>query len=189
MYHFLEKEVCLDIKLLTIYLFMYKYCNNLKYWDRQAWANCVDPDQMPQNAVSDQGLHCLPLIQQLLVVCIEFLQPSQPTGVISSVVSLPNHTFTGQAESSKWWTSIVHILLPEIDNNPSWISRRERLTIENISWSISMKECCQPDIGQTHNFRITSRTGIQLSCRGAPAVFTHINRLQNGLIQIYGQIW
>ena len=97
MYHFLEKEVCLDIKLLTIYLFMYKYRNNLKYWDRQAWANCVDPDQMPQNAVSDQGLHCLPLIQQLLFVCIEVLQPSQPIGVISSVVSLPNHTFTGQA--------------------------------------------------------------------------------------------
>ena len=34
-----------------------------KYWDRQAWANSVDPDQMPQNVASDQGLHCLPLIQ------------------------------------------------------------------------------------------------------------------------------
>ena len=30
-------------------------------------------------------------------VCVEVLQPSQPNGVISSVVSLPNHTFTGQA--------------------------------------------------------------------------------------------
>ena len=29
---------------------------------RQAWANKVDPDQMPQNAAYDQGLHCLPLI-------------------------------------------------------------------------------------------------------------------------------
>ena len=38
--------------------------NNPKYWDSQAWANSVDPDQMPQNAESDQGLHCLPLIQQ-----------------------------------------------------------------------------------------------------------------------------
>ena len=33
-----------------------------KYLDRQAWANSVDPDQMLQNAASDQGLHCLPLI-------------------------------------------------------------------------------------------------------------------------------
>ena len=31
-------------------------------WDRQACANCVDPDQIPQNVASDQGLHCLPLI-------------------------------------------------------------------------------------------------------------------------------
>ena len=39
------------------------YGNNPKYWDRQTWANSVDPDQMQQNTVSDQGLHCLPLIQ------------------------------------------------------------------------------------------------------------------------------
>ena len=30
-------------------------------------------------------------------VCLEVLQPSQPNGVMSSAVSLPNHTFTGQA--------------------------------------------------------------------------------------------
>ena len=30
-------------------------------------------------------------------VCIEVLWPSQPNGVMSSAVSLPNHTFTGQA--------------------------------------------------------------------------------------------
>ena len=32
-----------------------------------------------------------------MFVCVEFLQPSQPNGVMSSVVSLPNHTFTRQA--------------------------------------------------------------------------------------------
>ena len=37
-----------------------------KYWDRQAWANSEDPDQNPQNAASDHGLHCLPLFQQFL---------------------------------------------------------------------------------------------------------------------------
>ena len=30
-------------------------------------------------------------------VCVEVLRPSQSNGVMSSVVSLPNHTFTGQA--------------------------------------------------------------------------------------------
>ena len=30
-------------------------------------------------------------------VCVEVLQPSQPNGFMSSVVSLPNHTITGQA--------------------------------------------------------------------------------------------
>ena len=43
-----------------------QYCNDPKYWDRQAWANSVDPDQMPQNAASYQGLHCLPLAQHYL---------------------------------------------------------------------------------------------------------------------------
>ena len=36
----------------------------LSYSERQVWANIVDRDQMPQYAASDQGLHCLPLIQQ-----------------------------------------------------------------------------------------------------------------------------
>ena len=29
-------------------------------------ANSVDPDQTPQNAASDQGLHCLQLIREFL---------------------------------------------------------------------------------------------------------------------------
>ena len=32
-----------------------------------------------------------------LFICVEVLRPSQPNGVMSSAVSLPNHTFTGQA--------------------------------------------------------------------------------------------
>ena len=48
--------------LIFFFFFLEKkcYCNNPKYWDRQAWANSVDQDLMPQN---DQGLQCLPLIQ------------------------------------------------------------------------------------------------------------------------------
>ena len=54
-----------------------------------------------------------------LFVCVEVLRRSQPNGAMSSAVSLPNHTFTGQAKSSKRLTSIVHILSPETDNCPS----------------------------------------------------------------------
>ena len=32
-----------------------------------------------------------------LLVCVEILWPSQLNGVMSSAVSLPSHTFTGQA--------------------------------------------------------------------------------------------
>ena len=41
----------------------------------------------------------------------------------------------------------MHILSPETDNCPSWISGRERMTVENISRSISTKECCRPRRG------------------------------------------
>ena len=33
----------------------------------------------------------------LQFACVEVLRPSQPNGIMSSAVSLPNHTFTGQA--------------------------------------------------------------------------------------------
>ena len=59
------------------------------------------------------------LFSILLTVCVKVLQPSQPNGVMSSMDSLPNYTFTGQAQSSKRLNSIVHILLPETDNCPS----------------------------------------------------------------------
>ena len=35
--------------------------------------------------------------ERRVFVCVEVLWPSQPKGVMSSVVSLPNYTFTGQA--------------------------------------------------------------------------------------------
>ena len=57
----------------------------------------------------------------------------------------------------------MNILSPDTDNCPSWISEREEMTVENISWSISTKECCRPSGGRTRNLLITSRTCIQLS--------------------------
>ena len=47
------------------------------------YANSTDQDQTaPSGAV---------------FVCVEVLRPSQPNRVMLSAVSLPNHTFTGQA--------------------------------------------------------------------------------------------
>ena len=37
------------------------------------------------------------VLLKVLFVCAELLRSSQPNGVMSSAVSLPNHTFTGQA--------------------------------------------------------------------------------------------
>ena len=34
--------------------------------------------------------------ERSLFVCVEVLRPSQPNGVMSSAVSLPNRTFTGR---------------------------------------------------------------------------------------------
>ena len=39
----------------------------------------------------------VPFCMSVRFVCVEVLRPSQPSGVMSSAVSLPNHTFTGQA--------------------------------------------------------------------------------------------
>ena len=36
-------------------------------------------------------------LHKMSIVSVEILWPSQPSGVMSSPVSLPNHTFTGQA--------------------------------------------------------------------------------------------
>ena len=68
-------------------------------------------------------------------VCVEVLRPGQLNGVMSSMVNLPNNTFTGQDKSSKWLTRIVHILL---------------LSFKGREWpwkifydQISLKECCR----------------------------------------------
>ena len=46
---------------------------------------------------ASHGLLSLLVFHMDLFVCVEVLRPSQPIGVMSSAVSLPNHTFTGQA--------------------------------------------------------------------------------------------
>ena len=71
------------------------------------------------------------------------------------------------------FTSIVHILSPEIDNCPSWINGRERMNVENISWSSSLKNVAHPagvesatsrlQVGRSSN--LTTEAGIALCWR------------------------
>ena len=72
-------------------------------------------------------------------------QSTQWSHVKRGQFTLPHVYWAGLV--SKRLTSIVHILLPETDNCPSWISGRVRMTVENISWSISTKEWCWPRRG------------------------------------------
>ena len=75
---------------------------------------------------------------------LRFYGPVNPMGsCLARSVYLTTHLL-GRLSPLKRLTSIVHILSPETDNCPSWISVRERMTVENISWSISTKECCRP---------------------------------------------
>ena len=72
-------------------------------------SNSVYPDETAHYEPSHLDLRCLPkpiIIAYQgrakssvtnLFVCVEVLRPSQPNGVMSSAVILPNHTFTGQA--------------------------------------------------------------------------------------------
>ena len=69
----------------------------------------------------------------------------------------------------------MYILSPETDNCPSKISRRERMTVEIISWSISTKECCQPRGGWIRSLLITSGMRIQLSHQDCEDVQANLN--------------
>ena len=104
-------------------------------------ANSVDPDQIPCSAASDLGLHYL-LMQAYLFVCLGVSQPSQHYKVVPSQSVYLYTPFLGRFSPLSCWPVLVHTLSTETNNCPSWISGRGRMTIENISWSISMKECC-----------------------------------------------
>ena len=47
------------ILLAEVSAVLYSVFSYRKILDGQAWANSVDPDQMPHNVASDQGLHRL----------------------------------------------------------------------------------------------------------------------------------
>ena len=88
-------------------------------------------------------------------VCAGVLRPSQPDEVMSSAVSLPKNYRECGKQYRPWWFVCVGVLRPSqpdgvmssavsLPNCPSWIRGRMRMTVKNISSSISTKECCQP---------------------------------------------
>ena len=97
-----------------------------------------------------------------LFVCVEVLRHSQPNGVMSSAISLHNHTFT----SRNW--------------------QKERMIVENISWSISTKEHpTEPPrparifvrIGSVKQFLQISKTYVLWGNKNKTRPFLHINLL------------
>ena len=81
----------------------------------------------------------------------------------------------------------MQILSSETDNCPSWISRRERMTVENISWS------------NLHERMLPTRWGSSLIIsRTRPMRMVHCNRqyqvimisiINNNLIAVDNWIW
>ena len=76
--------------------------------ERNGYELILHPAYSPDLAPSDfflfpnlkkdiRGLHFRSDGEVCLFVCVEGLRSSQPNGVISSLVSLPNHTFPGHA--------------------------------------------------------------------------------------------
>ena len=64
----------------------------------------VSKDRLAASMLLFIQLHIMSIFNQkllifffVLFVCVAVLQPSQPNGVMSSAISLPSHTFTGQA--------------------------------------------------------------------------------------------
>ena len=58
----------------------------------------------------------------------------------------------------------MHILLLVTDTNPSWISGKRRVTVENISWSLSIKVWGQP----AHDPWISNQTWYRLRSNSIP---------------------
>ena len=73
--------------------------------------------------------------------------------------------------------SIVHVLSPETDNCSSWISGRERTTVEYISWSKR----------QIQRNRIPCQIRVNPVCLSSGRFYTY-QQVVNGCVQILGQV-
>ena len=82
-------------------------------------------------------------IRNQLINWAEVLRPIQSIRVMSGRSVYLITLFLDRLRPLRGKLVFVHILSPETDNCFSWISGRKTMTIENISWSISTKECCR----------------------------------------------
>ena len=103
----------------------------------------------------------------LFVFVLRFYSPVNPWGSCWAWAIYLTTLFSWQAQS----TVLVHLILPETDNGLSWISRRERMTVENTSRSISMKECCRTQLGS--NPQPPEHINIRLSHHGRQWMTQH----------------
>ena len=105
---------------------------------------------------------------------LRFYNPVNPMGSGQAWSDYLTTLLLGRLSPLKRLTNIVHILLPETDNCPTWISGRERMTVENhiiIDNQSSLKNVADTaGLGGggrwTCNLLITSGTNIQLSNQG-----------------------
>ena len=72
--HFLKKDQGHQMMLFSVFLFRKNICCGYSF------VNAIQMD-----------------LPTTMFICVEILRPSQLTGFMLSAVSLPNHTFTGQA--------------------------------------------------------------------------------------------
>ena len=62
------------------------------------YVNCeISSLTFSENYFKNQNVFYCSCLLHFIGYCVEVLRPSQPNGVMSSAVSLPNHMFTGQA--------------------------------------------------------------------------------------------
>ena len=85
-------EIAIGSTLLDTRILM-KFCihMNTDLRTRFSQRNCQMPLDIDRDNAKSKSLTVK------MAVCGEVLRPSQPNGVMSSMISLPNHTFTGQA--------------------------------------------------------------------------------------------
>ena len=95
--------------------------------------NSVNPDQMQRSVCSSLFEYLAWLVWSLMAQST--LLRSCQAGHFTNTLSLGILCLV-----LKSLPILVHILLPESDKCPSWISESERKTVESISWSISTKE-------------------------------------------------
>ena len=121
---------------------------HLMFLKSTAWvANSVDPDLIfclcwGFTAKSTQWRHCQGWLVYLTTLLLGRLSPLSRWPVLCTFFHHKN------------------------DSCCFWISGSGRMTVENISWSICTKECCQPCMGWIRNLLITSRMPIQMSHQG-----------------------